>query len=69
MGNNFLNYEFSNRYHLLGKHIVKTVQRYHIPIDVIPLTQSEYDNEKSIRMEFIRNGISVGPHTQKGKST
>jgi uncharacterized protein len=57
----FLDYEFSNRFHLIGRHIVKTVQQYHIPIDVIPLTQDEYENEKSIRMEFIRSGTVIVP--------
>lgn len=55
--------EFSKRFHFLGKSIVKTVQKYHIPFDVIPLTLNEYKNEKSIRMDFIRNGISLDPQT------
>ncbi|PWR75892.1 nucleotidyltransferase domain-containing protein [Methanospirillum stamsii] len=55
--------EFSKRFHMLGKHIVKTVQKYHIPFDVIPLTKEEYNNEQSIRMEFIRGGIIMHPDT------
>ncbi|NLW74858.1 MAG: nucleotidyltransferase domain-containing protein [Methanomicrobiales archaeon] len=55
--------EFSKRFHMLGKHIVKTVQKYHIPFDVIPLTKEEYNNEQSIRMDFIRTGIVIHPNS------
>lgn len=58
---NFNDIEFSHRFHILGKHIVKTVQHFHVPVDVIPLTPDEYENEKSIRIEFIRSGIRINP--------
>jgi predicted nucleotidyltransferase len=61
---NFQDYEFPNRFHLIGKQIVKTVQHYHIPVDVIPLTQDEYENEKSIRMELIRRGRLIIPENR-----
>ncbi len=36
-----------------------TVERFHIPLDVILLTPEEYEQENSIRMSFIRQGIPV----------
>lgn len=53
----FQGLEFSKRFHLIGKHIIKTIQHHHIPMDVIPLTLDEYEKENSIRMTFIRSGV------------
>jgi len=35
------------------------IERYKIPLDLILLTPDEYSNESSIRMTYIRNGVSI----------
>lgn len=37
----------------------RIIGRYHVPIDLILLTQEEYEKESSIRMSFIRNGLNI----------
>lgn len=37
----------------------RIIEKYKVPIDLILLTPDEYDKESSIRMSFIRNGVSV----------
>ncbi|WP_319580519.1 nucleotidyltransferase domain-containing protein [uncultured Methanospirillum sp.] len=39
--------------------LYKIIERYQIPVDLILLTPEEYTNENSIRMSFIRNGVSI----------
>lgn len=35
------------------------IKIYKVPVDLILLTPEEYENEKSLRMSFIRQGIPV----------
>ena len=39
--------------------LYRIIERYKIPIDLILLTPEEYDTESSIRMSFIRNGVTI----------
>ncbi|KAF5083110.1 nucleotidyltransferase domain-containing protein [Methanospirillum sp. J.3.6.1-F.2.7.3] len=41
------------------KSIRHIIDIYKIPVDLILLTPNEYENENSLRMSFIRQGISV----------
>ena len=39
--------------------LYRIIERYQVPVDLILLTPEEYDKETSIRMSFIRNGVSI----------
>lgn len=39
--------------------LYRIIEMYQVPVDLILLTPEEYDKETSIRMSFIRNGISI----------
>jgi predicted nucleotidyltransferase len=54
---------FSKRFHLLGSALIRITQKYQVPIDIIPLTPEEFEQEKSLRMDFIRQGreITINP--------
>lgn len=39
--------------------LYRIIERYQVPVDLILLTPEEYDKESSIRMSFIRNGVSI----------
>jgi len=54
--------QFSKRFHLLGSALIRNIQKYQVPIDIIPLTTEEFEHEHSIRMGFIRQGVEVTIH-------
>lgn len=39
--------------------LYRIIKRYKMPIDLILLTPEEYETESSIRMSFIRNGVTI----------
>lgn len=62
VSSDFIGVSFSKRFHLLGSSLINTIQKYHVPIDIIPLTPDEFEHEQSIRMDFIRQGVEITIH-------
>ncbi len=65
----FRGFQFSKRFHLLGSPLINTIRKYQVPIDIIPLTPEEFEQEQSIRMDFIRQGIVVPIHSTEQKKS
>ncbi len=59
ISSSFQNLDSLQRRKRIKPALYRIMKQYNIPIDLILLTPEEYDTESSIRMSFIRNGITI----------
>jgi len=59
ISSSFQNLDSLQRRKRIKPALYRIIEWYQVPIDLILLTPEEYDKESSIRMSFIRNGVSI----------